>query len=170
MRLANGPTLAPLLAALVVPTACSRRTSPHSPLELGTVVGCYQFSWQRHDSLLTGSWVPDLVRLDSTPACPECRPDAPAASHLLVTTPRPDTAATSPGQPIPWYRYYSASHWRLVGPDTVKVLFNSNYTHWDVKLVAKDASFQGSAKYWADGGRFDTTPAMVTSRRITCPS
>ena len=150
--------------------ACSRGETPSArmPLEIARVAGCYRFTWARHDSALAGSWIPDLVRLDSTRACPGCLPDAPAASYLHLGTPLRDTAGRTPGKAIPWYREYYASHWRLLGPDTLNVFFNSNYTDWDVKLTQQGGVFRGSGKYWSDGGAFDTAPATVSAQPIQC--
>jgi hypothetical protein len=161
-----------LLPVFLLTLACSHgeTSGKHPQLELASVVGCYLFSWQHGDSALTGSWVPDLVRLDSTPACPTCPPDAPAASHLQLGTPLPDTATMAPGQPIPWHRTYYASHWLLLRPDTLKVFFNSNHVHWDVRLLNHNGLFRGSGTYWSDGGTFDTAPTAVTARPVPCPS
>jgi hypothetical protein len=161
------------LAILAVASGCSKRapSSPHTPLGLASVVGCYQFTWQRHDSTLKGPSIPDLVRLDSTSACPECRANAPAATHLSLGTPLPDTAPwDTAAVSVPWYRLYRASHWLLVRPDTVKVFFNSNWTNWDVTLVPRNGVLGGSARYWSDGGGFNPALATVTSRHIACPS
>ena len=172
----NPPTLmarAFLFVALMLATDCSRRqrAPTEMPITVTSVIGCYQFTWDRGDSALTGSSIPDFVHLDSTPACPTCQRDAPAAAYLSLGSPLPDTASNVPGQTIPWHRYYYASHWLIEPPDTVTILFNSNYTHWDVRLVSRQgAVLAGVARYWADGGVFDSGPVNVVARRRACVS
>jgi hypothetical protein len=170
LRLATARYRCSVLPAAVLAAACSHHAPPvaRAPLKAGLVQGCYALTWNHGDSLLTGRWIPDLVRLDTTHACSSCTLDAPAAKYLAISSPLPDTASNAQGAPIPWYRLYYASHWLVLQPDTVHVFFNSNYTHWDAKLVQDDTILRGSAHYWSDGGRLDTL-ASVTARRAPCP-
>ena len=140
----------------------------HAPLTSTAVAGCYQFSWSHPDSVLQrGSFLPDVVRLDLAPSCPNCPHDAPAAKNLSLGSPLPDTVQYAPDKSVPWYRRFYASWWSLAAPDTVSIVFNGNVERWDVRLSPRDGALIGRAEYWSDGGTLP--PATVTARRTSCP-
>ncbi len=115
------------LLAVIAGCNASGGQSAHTALTSEMVAGCYRFSWRRSDSLLQDRpFYPDLVRLGSESSCPQCESDAPAAKYLSLGSPLPDTARYVPGKPIPWYREFYASWWRIAVPDTVVVIFNGN--------------------------------------------
>ena len=154
------------IVLIVAIAACNGSVAggARAPLTSGAVAGCYRFSWTRADSLLQdATFFPDLVRLDLSPSCPTCAPDAPAAKNLSLGSPFPDTTSTTPGGLVPWHRRYYASWWRISSPDTVTVVFNSNHDRWDVRLSPSNGVLKGQARYWSDGGTVPTAAVVATS-------
>ena len=156
------------LLAVIAGCNASGGQSAHTALTSEMVAGCYRFSWRRSDSLLQDRpFYPDLVRLGSESSCPQCESDAPAAKYLSLGSPLPDTARYEPGKPIPWYREFYASWWRIAVPDTVVVIFNGNVVRWDVRLFRTNGALRGRANWWDDGGG-GFPPTDVTAVPASC--
>ena len=155
-----------VLVSCVLGAGCG---SPHGgrlsgPLTSRVVAGCYTLTWERADSALRDrSFFPDLVQLRLSPSCPSCASDAPAARYLALGSPLPDTASANPGQPIPWHRRYYASWWEIHSPDTVTIVFNSNYDGWQLQLSPANGALRGPARYWSDGGIASSAAVVAIS-------
>jgi hypothetical protein len=144
---------------LLLLAACGRAGPPPT---VGDVAGCWLLRWGQGDSLYFP--MPDSVWLDSTTEGTGGR------RRVAFAGWRKEMGTRRIGDPIPWYRHYFASSWRMGTADSVLIDFNDNWTRWDTRLRLRRNRLSGTGRFRADFEPAPPPPVPVRGRRIPCPT
>lgn len=153
------PRIRLLTLSLLLLAACGRADAP---LTAGDVAGCWLLQWGQGDSLYFP--MPDSVWLDST------QEGVGGRRRVAFAGWRKELGMRRIGDPLPWYRHYAASSWRMGPADSVHIDFSDNWTRWDTRLRLRRNRLTGTARFRADFEPAPPPAIPVRGRRIPCPT
>jgi hypothetical protein len=155
----------PRSAFVLVLAACAGCARPDAPLTAAGVAGCYVLEWHHGDTVYADVGFPDSVRLES--GSTGGLPGRMEVSFAGLSVPS-DTLG--PGDDMPWYRRYHASHWRMGSGDSIHVVFNENWTRYETALRVRGGRVEGTAAFRSDDEPAVPPVVSVRGERFPCPT